>query len=101
MRVVLSELAASDLESIGDRISQRDPARALSFITELQGRCLQIAEFPHAGPPRPQWGDGVRIVVHRSYLVVYRVREDNVQVLRVIHGARDLDALFLAEPLEP
>ena len=64
-----------------------------------QIRCLRIAEFPHAGPPRPQWGEGIRIAIHGKYVIVYRVRDETVQVLRVVHGARDLDALFADEPL--
>jgi hypothetical protein len=30
---------------------------------------------------------------------VYRVRDEGVQILRIVHGARDLDALFESEPL--
>lgn len=49
--------------------------------------------------PAPEWGDGVRIAVHGYYLIVYRVRDEGVQILRIVHGARDLDALFESEPL--
>jgi plasmid stabilization system protein ParE len=37
--------------------------------------------------------------VHGNYLIIYRVRDEAVQILRVVHGARDLDALFEEEPL--
>jgi toxin ParE1/3/4 len=99
MRVRLTPLAEADIEGIGDRIAERNPARAVTYVRELRGRCLSIGEFPHAGPPRPQWGEGVRIAVHGKYLIVYRVRDEAVQILRVVHGARDLDALFEDEPL--
>jgi toxin ParE1/3/4 len=59
------------MEGIGDRIAERNPARALSYVRELRERCLRIGEFPHAGPPRPQWGKGIRIAVHGKYLIVY------------------------------
>ena len=39
------------------------------------------------------------MIVHGKYLIVYRPREDEVQILRIVHGARDLDALFAEEPL--
>ena len=42
---------------------------------------------------------GRRIAVHGKYLIIYRVRNEIVQILRVVHGARDLDALFEKEPL--
>jgi toxin ParE1/3/4 len=100
MNVRLTPQAEADLEEIGDRIAERNPARAVTYIRELRQRTARIGEFPHAGAPRPQWGEGIRINVHGKYLIVYRVREEIVQVLRVVHGARDLDALFEKEPLE-
>jgi len=99
MKVWLTPNAEGDLEGIGDRIAQRNPARAVSYVQELRERCLRIGDFPHARPPRPQWGMGIRIAVHGSYLIVYRVHNESVQILRVVYGARDLDALFEREPL--
>lgn len=98
MKVVITHAAAADLESIGDRIAARSPARAISYIDELRRRCAQIAELPHAGPPRSQWGEGIRIVIHGPYLIVYRIVGDIVQVLRIVHGARDLNQLFESDP---
>lgn len=88
-----------DLREIALRIAERSPKRAFAYVDEIEARCGHILEFPHAGPPRPQWGIGVRIVIHDSYIIVYRVREPAGQILRVVHGARDLDALFEDEPL--
>lgn len=99
MKVRLTPHAEADLEGIGDKIAERNAIRAVTYIRELRELCHRIGEFPHAGPPRPQWGDGVRIALHGRYVIVYRVREEMVQVLRVVHGARDLDALFEEEPL--
>jgi toxin ParE1/3/4 len=99
MKVRLTPEAEADLEGIGDKIAERNAARAVTYVRELQERCLRIAELPHAGPPRPQWGEGIRIAINGKYVIVYRVRDETVQVLRVVHGARDLDALFADEPL--
>lgn len=38
MKVVITHLAAADLESIGDRIAARSPARAMTYIDELRRR---------------------------------------------------------------
>ena len=37
--------------------------------------------------------------MHGNYVIVHRVRDEMVQILRVVHGARDLDVLFEEEPL--
>ncbi len=70
MRVEFTRAAAADVESIGDRIAARCPARAITYIGELRNRCAQIADFPNAGPTRLQWGEGIRIVLHGPYLIV-------------------------------
>jgi toxin ParE1/3/4 len=66
---------------------------------ELRQCAGRIGEFPGACPRRPQRGEGIRIAVHGNYLIVYRERDETVQILRVVHGARDLNALFEKEPL--
>lgn len=99
MRVRLTPVAEADLEGVGDRIAERNPARAVTFAQDMREHCLRIGEFPHAGPPRPQWGEGIRMAIHGRDVIVYRVRDEGVQILRVVHGARDLDALFVEEPL--
>jgi len=53
MKVRLTPEAEADLEGIGDKIAERNAARAVTYVRELRERCLRIAEFPHAGPPRP------------------------------------------------
>ncbi len=99
MKVQLAAIADVDLEDIGDHIALQSPSRAVTFIRELRVRAHRIGDFPHAGPPRFHWGADVRIAIHGPYLLVYRVRDEMVQVLRVVHGARNLNALFVAEPL--
>src|SRR6185312_1880498 len=99
MKVRLTFEAEADLEGIGDRIAERNPARAVTYVREIRESCLRIGELPHAWPPRPQWGEGIRITIHGKYVIVHRVRDETVQVLRIVHGARDLDTLFAEEPL--
>jgi toxin ParE1/3/4 len=97
--VIITPAARADLIEIALQIAESSPARAFTYTDEIEARAVRIGEFPNAGPPRFQWGAGVRITIHGPYLLVYRVAEERVQILRVVHGARDLDALFDAEPL--
>jgi toxin ParE1/3/4 len=66
MKVLLTPEAEGDLEGIGDRIAEGNPARAATYVRELRERATRIGVFPHAGPPRPKWGEGIRIVVYES-----------------------------------
>ena len=100
MRVTLTTAAASDVEQIGDYIALDNPARALTYIDELQRRIAKLGELPQAGRSRPEWADGVRSTPFGSYLIVWWIRGDLIEILRVVHGARDLDALFSIQPLD-
>ena len=99
MKVVVTPAAETDLGSIADWIAAANPIRALSFISEVRDAALRLGEFPNAWPARPQWGDGVRIRIVGQYIVAYHVRAQQVEVLRVLHSARDLDHVFSEEPI--
>ena len=99
MRVVISGLAERDLEEIGDYIAADNPDRARSFVCELRARCAALSEAPRAYPLREEFGKDVRLLVHRRYLILYRVLSDTVYVERVWHGARKVIPL-LGPPYE-
>ena len=87
---LFSPLADYDLEEIGDFIAKDNPARALSFIRELREKCTRLA-FPSAiGAPRPELGEGIRMLPHGRYLIFYREDNSSVRIERVMHGARDI-----------
>jgi len=90
MRFRFSRRAGSDIEEIGDYIARDNPARAVTFISELRAHCRRLADFPEAAPLRPGVGDDVRMAVHGRYLILYVVRGDTLEIRRVVHGSRDL-----------
>ncbi len=49
---------------------------------------------PYLGRQRDELRAGMRSFPLGNYLVFYRVQEDAVLILRVLHGRRDIDALF-------
>ena len=53
-----------------------------------------IASMPGAGAERSELQAGVRSYPVGKYLIFYRVVSDEIQLLRVVHGARDLRRLF-------
>jgi len=100
MRVVLTPAAAADLEQICDYIAQDNPVRAVSLVDEIAERMTKLAALPQGGQLRPEWGNGIRSTTFASYVIVWRSSGDALEVLRVVHGARDLGKLFRQEPLE-
>jgi toxin ParE1/3/4 len=73
MRFRFSRRAEIDIAEIGDYIVRDNPQRALSFVAELRGRCRALVDFPEAYPLRQEFGEGVRLAIHGSYLIMYLV----------------------------
>ncbi|MDX1540980.1 MAG: type II toxin-antitoxin system RelE/ParE family toxin [Geminicoccaceae bacterium] len=86
--------AVADLESIGDYIAADNPTRAVSFVRELIAVCQRLAATPGIGVARESLRAGLRMFPVRGYLIFYVPTDDGVEVIRVLSGARDIDALF-------
>lgn len=85
----LSTLSQSDLRDIWDFISS-DSMQAADRVLDRLIDCFQmLAQFPGAGRRRPEWGAGVRSYPLFNLLIVYRATDSGIEVIRVVHGARD------------
>lgn len=95
MKVRFAGPANVDLEEIGDWIAQEDPLRAATFIADLRRASAALSRHPRRYPiASPVAAAGIRKKVYRRYLIFYRVQEQEVQILRIIHGSRDWAALL-------
>jgi toxin ParE1/3/4 len=88
MRLVRTTTYHADLEAIVDYIAAESPRAALALWDEIERQVKRLAVHPHSG--RTGRVDGTReLVVNRTpYIVGYRISEDAVFILRVLHGAR-------------
>lgn len=83
--------AVEDLDEIAAYIAQDSPRYAGIVTEKILTAARELADFPNMGSMVPEWDDDTyrqRIVY--SYRLIYRVKSDRVQVLTVIHGARQL-----------
>jgi toxin ParE1/3/4 len=94
MAVIFAPVAIQDIEEIGDYIYAENPPAALRLVTALRSRCTNIAEMPHIGAPRPDLWPDLRSVPFKRYVVFYVADGADVRIERVLHGSRDIDALF-------
>jgi toxin ParE1/3/4 len=98
MIVVISRAAEADLESIGDWIARDNPARALTFVRELRRRCESLIDGPYRFARVPRYEHlGIRRRVYRDYLIFYRIVDDRIEVLHVLHGAREYKSILFPE----
>ena len=98
MKVIIATSALRDLDEIFDYIAVDNPARALTFTDELVDRCNELADFPKAYPLVPRYeNQGFRRRVYGNYLIFYRVQQSGVEVMRIVHGARDYESFLFEE----
>tara|TARA_R110002124_G_scaffold49060_14_gene144327 strand:+ start:1902 stop:2195 length:294 start_codon:yes stop_codon:yes gene_type:complete len=96
MQVEISQPAEHDIAQIGFFIATDDKQRGISFMKELRQACLQLAEHPLRAPVLLTRNNvEIRKLIVGNYLVLYQIRQNRIAVLRILHGARDIEALIL------
>jgi toxin ParE1/3/4 len=86
--------AEADLDDIWLHIATENIAAADRMIERIETAEDRLGEFPQIGQARPEIGPDLRYWPVGSYLVFYRAEADQVTIVRVVHGARDLPDLF-------
>lgn len=98
MIVVLTAEAERDLEDIASYAAQQSPRGALTLIRGLREKCESLADAPRGYPLVPRYENkGVRRRPFGSYLIFYRVGRDAIEVIHILHGARDYEPLLFPE----
>ena len=93
MRINWTEPALADIEAIYDFIARDSSHYATRFVRRLLEAVERLAALPVLGRIVPE-GDGRHWEVFESpYRIVYRVEDDVVHVIRLVHGACDFNAL--------
>ena len=96
--------ADGDLVEIADYIAQDSLDAAIRFLTAARRAMEFLTTTPMAGPeyavanPRLTGLRKWSIKGFPNYLIFYRIHADSIEVLRVIHGARDIPTILEGEP---
>jgi plasmid stabilization system protein ParE len=90
-KIIWSEQARDDLQSIVLFIARDNPPVAESFGYLLMSKVDVLARFPKFGRIVPEESDeNIREIIFRSYRIVYQIiaEEQIIGIMRVWHGAR-------------
>ena len=93
-RFRLAREAKADVRGIWSYIAKDRPAAADRFVDDLYVRFRLAATQPLMGESRNELGPELRIYSVGNYVVVFRPIEGGIEVIRIVHGARDLGSLF-------
>jgi toxin ParE1/3/4 len=93
-RVQRTPRAEQDLEELWFFIAQDDPAAADRWLETLDEKIRLLADNPLMGPARPDIARELRYHPVGNHLLLYRIIQGGIEIVRVVHGARDLLDLF-------
>ncbi len=87
MQVKWTKRASQNFEKILSHISKDDPGAARKFMLDTLGQVTTLENFPllgRAGPiPLTR-----ALVIHENYVIYYRVKNEQIEILRVLHARR-------------
>jgi toxin ParE1/3/4 len=92
--VLRTTQAHLDLVEIAFRIAEENPSAADRWLDLIGLKCEMLSRMPENGRSRFDLADGLRSFAVGNYVIFYRPVLDGMQVIRVLHGARDISALF-------
>ena len=90
----MNSKAEEDLLTIWRYIAENSPTSATKLVRAFHQHFILLAENTQQGRARPDIAPELRYFPVKSYLILYRQLSDGVEIMRVVHGSRDLGALF-------
>jgi plasmid stabilization system protein ParE len=97
-----AEVASDDLDRIAEYIGRDSPNYAAAFAREILDAAQSLVELSERGRVVPEWHEtSIRELFVGNYRLIYELSERAVHVVGIIHGARDLRALWEREGRRP
>ncbi len=91
MKVHWTHSAEEQLHAIYEYIARTSPNYALRMVDRLTQRSQQIAAYPLSGRQVPEYRiDQIREVIENPYRIVYYIKPDQIDVIAIIHEARNI-----------
>ncbi len=92
-----SELARNDLRAIHEFIADDKPKAASQYMAILKQSCQLLADSPLLGVQREEYRGLFKFPVD-NYLIFYRPTKTGIEVIRILHGSRDIEPIIKASP---
>lgn len=86
--------ARIDLLEIWAYIAEDSTNAADKLLDLIDDKCNLLDENAELGQARPDIAEGMRYFPVKNYLILYQVRPFGIEIVRVVHGSRDIDVIF-------
>jgi toxin ParE1/3/4 len=95
--IIKRPLARRDLSEIWEYIADDNETQADAFVDLIDRKFQELAHHPNMGRSREELAECLRSFPIGRYVIFYRVMPEVVEIVRVLHGSRDLNAIFNPE----
>lgn len=93
-RITRRPLAEDDLLELWLRIARDDPTAADRLLDRIEATLARLADYPRSSRARPELMPELRSASVGLYIFFHLLLADGVELVRVLHGARDIDTAF-------
>lgn len=83
-----------DLDEIHDYIANDKPGAAGKWLKKTMDQFSWLAKNPLSGEMRNEIHPDLRSFSHGNYVIFFRLRQDYLEIVRVLHGARDIKGIL-------
>jgi len=90
----ISPRASGDLTEIWSYIADDSAGNADAFIDKLYETMQLLSRQPGSGRHREELTSGIQSFPFGRYIIFYRAVTGGVEIVRVLHGARDIENIF-------
>ena len=95
--VVVRPRALSDLAEIWAYVAEGSSDRADGFVDLIDSKFQALSRRPGLGRRRPELAPDIRSLTVGRYVVFYLSLSRGIEVVRVLHGSRDIESIFQNE----
>jgi len=99
MRLILLDQAKEDIANIADYIAEESKSKRIgkAFARRIYDKCKEFASIKGTiGVERPELRAGLRSHPFGNYVIFFMYNDNNLEVVTIIEGHRDIDTLFSA-----
>jgi toxin ParE1/3/4 len=96
-RCSIAPSAIQDLDDISDYFLERNIQAGEQLLQEFTKKCRNLVTFPMMGKSYSQVRADLRGITLQGYIILYRLIDDGLEIVRVVNARQDLESLFEEE----
>ncbi len=91
---LISPEASKDLDEILDYFASLNVNAGETFVIAFESKCQKLLKFPNMGRSYQDIELSLRGIPLDNYIILYRLIDNGVEIVRVVSGYRNLEYLF-------